>query len=253
MSRPNRRQIERVKKIIFVIALFFPIYAFSADPTFTLLTSVTSNGETSYNLSLKIIAAMTVLTVLPALLMAMTCFTRIIIVLSILRQALSIPNVPTNQVLLGITLVMTFFIMQPVLLQINNQAIQPYISETISGESALDKSSNILKEFMLKQTRRNDLKLFAKLAKKQTNDIASLPIYVVMPAFLTSEIKTAFQIGFLLYLPFLIIDLVVSSVLMSMGMVMLSPLIISLPFKIMLFVLANGWSLILGSLASSYH
>lgn len=211
-----------------------------------------ANGASSYSVNLQILIFMTVLSVLPGILMAMTAFTRIIIVLSILRQAIGMAQTPTNQILIGIALFMTYFVMSPVFNQINDRAVQPYMAEQIQFPEALAQGQKPLREFMLNQTRKNDLSLFEKFARINPKTLDELPMSVVIPAFITSELKTAFQIGFILFLPFLIIDLVVSSVLMAMGMMMLSPLIISLPFKIMLFVMVDGWTLVLGSLASSF-
>lgn len=211
-----------------------------------------AQGAQAYSVNLQILIFMALLTLLPGLLMAMTAFTRIIIVLSILRQAIGLAQAPTNQVLLGIALFMTYFVMAPTFNKINDTAIQPYLAEKINFNQALNNVQQPLREFMLNQTRKNDLALFEKFAQKNPTSIDDLSLAVIIPAFITSELKTAFQIGFILFLPFLIIDLVVSSVLMAMGMMMLSPLIISLPFKIMLFVMVDGWTLILGSLASSF-
>lgn len=211
-----------------------------------------ANGLQEYSVNLQILIFMTLLTVLPGLFMAMTAFTRIIIVLSILRQAIGLAQAPTNQVLIGIALFMTYFVMAPTFNQINEKAVQPYLSETIKFPQALMNAQTPLRQFMLNQTRKNDLALFEKFANKGSLALEELPMSIIIPAFITSELKTAFQIGFILFLPFLIIDIVVSSVLMAMGMMMLSPLIISLPFKIMLFVMVDGWTLILGSLASSF-
>ncbi|MBN9231170.1 MAG: flagellar biosynthetic protein FliP [Legionella sp. 40-6] len=211
-----------------------------------------AQGAQAYSVNLQILIVMALLTLLPGLLMAMTAFTRIIIVLSILRQAIGLAQAPTNQVLLGIALFMTYFVMAPTFNKINETAIQPYLAEKINFNQALNNVQQPLREFMLNQTRKNDLALFEKFAKKNPASIDDLSLAIIIPAFITSELKTAFQIGFILFLPFLIIDLVVSSVLMAMGMMMLSPLIISLPFKIMLFVMVDGWTLILGSLASSF-
>ena len=210
------------------------------------------NGAQSYSVNLQILIFMTVLTVLPGLLLAMTAFTRIIIVLSILRQAIGLAQIPTNQILIGIALFLTYFVMSPVFNKINEVAIQPYIAEKIDFPQALTNGQAPLRRFMLNQTRKADLALFEKLAKNQVKDLNQVPLSILIPAFVTSELKTAFQIGFLLFLPFLVIDLVVSCILMAMGMMMLSPLIISLPFKIMLFVMIDGWTVVLGSLASSF-
>lgn len=211
-----------------------------------------ANGTQSYSVNLQILIFMTLLSVLPGLLMAMTAFTRIIIVLSILRQAIGMAQTPTNQILIGIALFMTYFVMAPVFSNINENAIQPYMAEKMEFPQALANAQKPLREFMLNQTRKNDLSLFEKFAQNKPATLDDVPMSVIIPAFITSELKTAFQIGFILFLPFLIIDLVVSSVLMAMGMMMLSPLIISLPFKIMLFVMVDGWTLVLGSLASSF-
>ncbi|HHF7344948.1 TPA: flagellar type III secretion system pore protein FliP [Legionella feeleii] len=209
-------------------------------------------GGQTYSVNLQILIFMTLLSVLPGLLMAMTAFTRIIIVLSILRQAIGMAQTPTNQILIGIALFMTFFVMSPVFNQINEQALKPYLADKIEFPQAMAKAQEPLRLFMLNQTRKNDLSLFQKFSNQSYVSPTDVPMTVLIPAFVTSELKTAFQIGFLLFLPFLIIDLVVASVLMAMGMMMLSPLIISLPFKIMLFVMVDGWTLVLGSLASSF-
>jgi flagellar biosynthesis protein FliP len=212
-----------------------------------------NDGSQDYTVTLQILAVMTVLTLLPSFLMMMTAFTRIIIVLAILRQALGLQTTPSNQILLGLSLFLTIFIMQPVLERVNEAALQPYLAEQITSTEALQRGSLPFHEFMLKQTRESDIALFMRISNTpavQTPE--EVPFFILAPAFLTSELKTAFQIGFVLFIPFLIIDLVVASVLMAMGMMMLSPIIISLPFKIMLFVLVDGWALIIGSLASSF-
>ncbi len=182
----------------------------------------------------------------------MTSFTRIVIVMSILRQAMGLQQTPSNQVIVGIALFLTFFIMSPVLSQINERAIQPYINEKISAKVAFDAAQQPLKAFMLKQTRVKDLETFVHMSGSDAQNPEDVSMAVLIPAFITSELKTAFQIGFMLFLPFLIIDLVVASVLMAMGMMMLSPMIVSLPFKLMLFVLVDGWNLILSTLAGSF-
>jgi flagellar biosynthetic protein FliP len=213
-----------------------------------------AGGAQNYSLSLQVLALMTALTVLPALLLTMTAFTRIVIVLGILRQAIGAGQTPPNQVLLGLALFLTFFVMTPVVNQINEVAIQPYSAGTIEGGAALERAVVPLKKFMLAQTRELDIATFVRIsggAGFATPD--DVPLSLLVPAFLTSELKTAFLIGFLLYIPFVIIDLVVASVLMSMGMMMLSPVLISLPFKLMLFVLVDGWSLVIGTLASSFY
>ena len=206
-----------------------------------------------YTVTIQILTIMTLLTVLPSLLIMMTSFTRIIVVFSILRQALGLQQAPSNQILIGLTLFLTLFIMSPVLQEANQSALQPYLNEEITSLQALQNASEPFKRFMLEQTREKDLALFLKLSETpQLNGPEETPFLVLVPAFVTSELKTAFQIGFMLFIPFLIIDMVVASVLMAMGMMMLSPLIVSLPFKIMLFVLVDGWTLIIGTLAASY-
>ncbi len=212
-----------------------------------------AGGAQTYSVTLEVLALMTVLTLLPAILLMMTSFTRIIIVLAILRQALGTASTPSNQVLLGLALFLSLFIMSPVLEQVNDQAVQPYIQDQISMIEALKLAAGPFKTFMLAQTRETDIRMFADIAG--IDAIASpqdTPLRLLLPAFVTSELKTAFQIGFMIFIPFVIIDLVVASVLMSMGMMMLSPMIISLPFKLMLFVLVDGWALIMGTLASSF-
>ena len=212
-----------------------------------------SADGTTYSVTLEILALMTVLTLLPAILLMMTSFTRIMIVLSILRQALGTAQTPSNQIILGLTLFLTFFIMTPVFEQVNQVALQPYMDGNMSAIAAITEAIEPFKTFMLAQTRESDIRMFADIAGvTEIESPEETPLTLLMPAFVTSELKTAFQIGFLIFIPFVIIDLVVASVLMSMGMMMLSPMIISLPFKLMLFVLVDGWSLIMGTLASSF-
>ena len=218
-----------------------------------LIVQDNASGGKDYSISLQVLMFMTMLSVLPALLLAMTSFTRIIIVLSILRQALGTAQTPSNQILIGLSLFLSFFIMSPVFTQAYENAYQPYIAEQIKADEAIERLKAPFHKFMIQQTRETDLELFANMAGDDAyNGPESVPFSVLMPAFLTSELKTAFQIGFMLFIPFLIIDLVVASVLMAMGMMMLSPLIISLPFKLMLFVLVDGWSLVMGTLAASF-
>ncbi|MCK5888758.1 MAG: flagellar type III secretion system pore protein FliP [Methylococcales bacterium] len=217
------------------------------------VTTHPDGGET-YTVTIQILALMTLMTVLPSLLLTMTSFTRIMIVLGLLRQALGTGQAPSNQVLLGLSLLLTFFIMTPVFDKVSAQAIQPYMDEEIGLQVAIEKGSKPLRAFMLKQTREVDLELFMKISGRDDfSSVDDVPFSLLLPAFVTSELKTAFQIGFLIFLPFLVIDLVVASVLMAMGMMMLSPMIISLPFKIMLFVLADGWTLIMEMLAASFY
>ena len=220
----------------------------------TLALAVADAEPQSYSLSLQILILMTLLTLLPAAILSTSAFVRIIIVLSILRQALGTAQTPPNQVLLGIALFLTFFIMAPVIADIHQSAAQPYIDGELTAQQAMAKGLEPLRGFMLDQTRETDLDLFASIAGR--DDIVApedAPISIIIPSFMVSELKTAFQIGFLVFIPFLVIDLVVSSVLMSMGMMMLSPMLISLPFKIMLFVMVDGWALVLGTLASSFY
>ena len=213
-----------------------------------------AGGGQDYSLSLQTLILLTSLTFLPALLLMMTGFTRIIIVLSLLRQALGTQSSPPTQVLIGLSLFLTFFVMSPVLDKVYADAYLPYTENRITMQEALDKGAIPLKSFMLKQTREADLALFVKMSNKPPlKSAADVPLSVLVPAFVTSELKTAFQIGFAVFIPFLIIDMVVASVLMSMGMMMVSPAIVSLPFKLMLFVLVDGWGLILGSLVQSFY
>lgn len=203
--------------------------------------------------AIQIILMLTILTLAPAILILMTSFTRLIIVFSFLRQALGTQQMPPNQLLVGMSLFLTFFIMQPVFNQINVEALQPYMANQLPQEMALEKALTPLRRFMFSQTRDSDLELFLKLGKiKNPKTRADVPTTVLVPAFVMSELKTAFQIGFIIYLPFLVIDIIVASVLMALGMMMLPPVIISLPFKIMVFVLVDGWTLIVGSMIKSF-
>jgi flagellar biosynthetic protein FliP len=202
---------------------------------------------------MQIFLLMTVLSLAPAILIMLTSFTRVVIVLSLLRRALGTMQMPPNQVLIGLALFLTFFIMTPVWQQINQTALQPYLEDKIEQKQALQKAAEPLRGFMFRQTREKDLALFVNIAKiERPKDVDDIPISVLIPSFIISEVKTAFQIGLLLYVPFLIIDMVVASVLLSMGMMMLPPIMISLPFKLMLFVLADGWNLLIGSLVKSF-
>ena len=218
-----------------------------------LISSNAADGSTSYSLSLQILALMTALTVLPSLVLGMTSFTRIIIVLSILRQAMGTQQTPPNQVLIAIALFMTFFIMSPTLTKVYETAAEPYLSGAISAESAINTATGDMKKFMVKNTRKHDLNMFLDLADNGAVEAPEdVPLAVLLPAFITSELKTAFQIGFLLFLPFLVIDMVVASVLMSLGMMMLSPMLVAMPFKLLLFVLVDGWSMTVGSLVATF-
>jgi len=244
-----------LRTILTLLLLLAAPMALAADPLSipAITLSNGTDGQQEYSVSLQILLIMTALSFIPAFVILMTSFTRIIIVFSILRQALGLQQTPSNQILIGLALFLTMFIMAPVFDRVNKDALQPYLAETLTAPQALDKAQVPLKDFMLAQTRQSDLDLFMRLSKR--TDIAGpdqVPLTILVPAFVTSELKTAFQIGFMIFIPFLIIDLVVASVLMAMGMMMLSPLIISLPFKIMLFVLVDGWALIIGTLAGSF-
>ena len=229
-------------------------FAQTAIGGFPALNVITGDdGETTYSLSLQILALMTVLTILPSFLLGITAFTRIIIVLSILRQAMGTQQTPPNQVLISIALFLTFYIMAPTFNEIYMQAISPYLNGEMGPVRAIELAASILREFLILNTREAELSMFAEMAGDApylSND--DVPYAVLLPAFITSELKTAFQIGFLLFLPFLVIDLVVASILMSLGMMMLSPMLVSLPFKLLLFVLVDGWAMTIGSIASTY-
>lgn len=242
------------KKWLVLFMLVFPAIAIAETgiPAFT--STPAPGGGQSYSLSLQTLILLTSLTFLPAVLLMMTAFTRIIIVLSLLRQALGTLQSPPNQVLIGLSLFLTFFVMAPVFDKINNEALQPYLADQMNVMQALEQGSGPLKQFMLQQTRQEDLALFVKLSKTPPlQGPEAVPLKVLVPAYVISELKTAFQIGFVIFIPFLIIDMVVASVLMSMGMMMLSPVTISFPFKLMLFVLVDGWNLLIGSLVQSFY
>ena len=211
------------------------------------------DGSTSYSLSLQVLALMTALTLLPSLVLGMTSFTRIIIVLSILRQAMGTQQTPPNQVLIAIALFLSLFIMAPTFTTVYEDAADPYLNGDISADIALTNASNTMKGFLVKNTRKDDLNMFADMANETGFEKAEdVPLTILLPAFITSELKTAFQIGFLLFLPFLVIDMVIASDLMSLGMMMLSPMLVSLPFKLLLFVLVDGWAMTVGSLVATY-
>jgi flagellar biosynthetic protein FliP len=240
-----------------VAALALPMLAQAQEaaglPAFTAQTA--ANGATQYSLSIQTLILLTLLSLLPAMLMTMTAFTRILVVLGLLRQAMGTGNTPSNPIIVGLSLFLTLFVMQPAMDRMYGEAIKPYIDGQMEFQVALEKAQVPLRAFMFAQTREADLLTFSKLAGN-TQGYASpdqVPFRVLAPSFLTSELTTAFQIGFLLFIPFIVIDLIVSSVLMSLGMMMLSPMLVSLPFKLMLFVLVDGWSLVMGSLAASFH
>nr|KAJ8746291.1 flagellar type III secretion system pore protein FliP [Delftia sp. PS-11] len=212
------------------------------------------SGGASYSVPIQTLLFFTALSFLPAILLMMTGFTRIVIVLSLLRQALGTQSAPPNQVVIGLSLFLTMFVMGPTLDRVYKEAYVPYTTNAATFEQAVAKAEVPMREFMLKQTRQSDFALFARLARLEAGVTAeNAPLRVLVPAFVTSELKTAFQIGFMIFIPFLVIDMVVSSILMSLGMMMLSPVLVALPFKLMLFVLADGWNLLIGSLAASFN
>jgi flagellar biosynthesis protein FliP len=242
-----------LRSALLALILCLPMIASAAGiPAVTVSTA--PNGGQQYSLTLQILILMTAVTLLPGIVLMMTAFTRIVIVLAILRQALGAGQAPPNQVLIGLSLFLTLFVMGPVVDKINTDALQPYMSEQIDATTALQRGSEPLKRFMLDQTRESDIATFVRIAGgKGFEKPEDVPLRILVPAFATSELKSAFQIGFLIFIPFVIIDLVVASALMSMGMMMLSPVLISLPFKLMLFVLVDGWSLVMGTLAASFY
>lgn len=244
----TKKKISKKAWVTAVISMAFMVFLpFQASAT----TGVEINGNGVD--TLQILEMFLILALAPSILIMTTCFTRIIIVLSFVRNALGLQQTPPNQVLIGMALFLSLFIMTPVLTQINDQAYQPYKEEQITQEQFIQKASEPLKEFMLKQTRKDDLNLFVNLSKTEIKSAKEAPLTVVIPAFMTSELRRAFLIGFLIFIPFLIIDMVVSSTLMSMGMIMLPPAIISMPFKLLLFVLVDGWGLLFKTLVEGFH
>ena len=241
--------------IVFILFLL-PVFAQGQvipDGLEALTISESANGTKTYSLSLKILALMTALTILPSLILGMTAFTRVIIVMSILRQALGTQQTPPNQILVAISLFLTFFIMAPTFNKIYSTVSEPYNAGKMNLNEAIETGGGELKNFMIRNTRKNDLLMFANMANEgDFIDNSQIPFYIVLPAYITSELKTAFQIGFLLFLPFLVIDMVIASILMSLGMMMLSPMLIALPFKLLLFVLVDGWSMTVGSLVGTF-
>lgn len=238
-----------------IIILTFLIMLINIQPTYAGVVNMDINGNAAE--TVEILVLLTVLALLPSLLIMMTAFTRIIIVLSFLKNALGLQQTPPNQVLIGIALFLTLFIMSPVIDEINTNAYEPYKNEEISQEEFYDKASQPIKVWMLKQTGNSELKMFVDMSNnveiENAQSVDDLPLTVIIPSFVTSELKRAFIIGFLLYIPFLIIDMIVSSVLMSMGMMMLPPVMISMPFKILLFVVVNGWSLLFKTLITTFN
>jgi len=247
-------EVRMFLRTLFLLAGFAALPALAQQTGLPAITSVSApGGGQTYSLSIQTLLLLTSLSFLPAVLLMMTGFTRIIIVLSLLRHALGTQASPPNQVLIGLALFLTFFVMAPVFDKIYTDAYQPFADNKISMAQALEKGSAPLRTFMLRQTREADLALFIKISNSgEIQSVDQVPMKILIPAYVTSELKTAFQIGFVVFIPFLIIDMVVASVLMSMGMMMLSPMIISLPFKIMLFVLVDGWHLLIGSLVQSF-
>ena len=243
-----------IRWVWLVLMLCVPALAFAEQGIPAFISLPGANGAVNYSLSLETLIILTSMTFIPAALMMMTAFTRIVIVLALLRQALGTLQSPPNQVIVGLSLFLTLFVMSPVFDKIYVQAYQPFAADKISIMQALDKGSEPLKEFMLRQTRKEDLALFVKIAKSEPlQGPEAVPLKILVPAYVISELKTAFQIGFIIFIPFLIIDLVVASVLMAMGMMMLSPVTISFPFKLMLFVLVDGWALVVSSLVQSFY
>jgi flagellar biosynthesis protein FliP len=250
-SPPSRHRLAR---LLALLSMTLPTLAMAAQGLPGITVTPTSGGGQTWSLSIQTMLLLTSLSFLPAMLLTMTGFTRIVIVLGLLRNAVGAQSTPPNQVLVGLALFLTFFVMSPVFDKVYTDAYRPYSDNKISGEQALDRGIQPFKQFMLKQTRENDLALFARLAR--TPPMAGpeeVPLRILVPAFIISELKTAFQIGFTIFIPFLIIDLVVASVLMSMGMMMVPPASIALPFKLMLFVLVDGWQLLVGALAQSFY
>lgn len=234
-------------RLISLITLLF------INTSFADTLSDTLNAFTRIDTTIKILLIITLLSIAPSLLIAMTSFTRVVIVLSLLRHAIGVPTAPPNQVIVALSLFLTFFIMKPVFEKINEVSIQPYLKKEISDMKAIENAKEPVKEFMLKNTRKEDLKLFVDIAKEKPREPKDISMTTLIPAFMISEIKTAFEIVFIIYLPFLVIDFVVASILMSMGMMMIPPMFISLPFKLMLFVLADGWELLTKALIQSYN
>jgi flagellar biosynthesis protein FliP len=243
-----------MRQALYVLLLALSTSSLAADPGLPLLNSQPAGAGQSYTLTLQTLLFLTSLTFLPAVLLMMTAFTRIVIVLSMLRQALGTLQAPPNQVIVGLSLFLTVFVMSPVLDKIYIDAYQPYAEEKISFNVAVERASVPLKKFMIKQTRQKDLAFFIEISNSpKPNGPEDISLKTLVPAFVTSELKTAFQISFIVFIPFLVIDMVVASVLMALGMMTLSPVVISLPFKIMLFVLVDGWTLLIGSLVQSFY
>lgn len=246
-------------KIISLISLLFHLVLTASAQTNNpagfgpiSITVGTNNATPDVDMSIRILFFLTLLTLAPAILLLMTSFTRIVIVLSFVRSALQLQGAPANQIIIGLALFMTYFVMAPVWENVNQQAIQPYQAHQITSQQAMDRAADQMRAFMLKQTRPSDVELFVSMAKLKPTAPDQLPLRVVTPAFIISELRTAFEMGFLIYVPFILIDIVVATVLMSMGMMMMPPMVISLPLKLLLFVLVDGWSLVVQSLVRSF-
>jgi len=251
---------KKVSFLLFVLILFIMLVPFTVHAESSIVVPGldfkvgTSNQPQDVMTSLQILLLLTVLSLAPAILILMTSFTRIVIVLSFVRNALGTQQMPPNQVIVGLALFLTLFVMGPTFGEVNQKAIQPYMNGKITQETALNEASKPFKQFMIKQTREKDILLFLNYAKiEKPKSVEQMPLTVLVPAFAISELKTAFQMGFMIFIPFLIIDMVVSSILMAMGMMMLPPVMISLPFKILLFILVDGWYLVVKSLLESFH
>jgi len=247
------KRISRIAILsLIIVAIFMSDISF-AQVENPLFNALGMEDQEDYVFSIRLLIILTILTLAPSILIMLTSFTRIVIVLSFIRNALGMQQTPPNQVIIGLALFLTFFVMAPVGSEINSSAIQPYVNEEITFDEALDRAMEPVREFMFKQTRDKDLALFINISQTKADNLAQIPNHVLIPAFIISELKTAFQIGFVIYIPFLVIDMVVSSTLMSMGMMMLPPVIISLPFKILLFILVDGWNLIVRSLIMGFN
>jgi len=258
---PCTRILGMLAACLFCFSVFGSTTAFAQTALETSLSGLPAlnviNGDgasgTTYSLSLQILALMTALTILPSLVLGMTSFTRVIIVLSILRQAMGTQQTPPNQVLIAIALFLTFFIMAPTFETLYDDAITPYLEGQMAADTAISDGTNVMKRFLVQNTRITDLNMFSDMVGISNYETPEdVPLSVLLPAFITSELKTAFQIGFLLFLPFLVIDMVIASILMSLGMMMLSPMLVAMPFKLLLFVLVDGWAMTVGSLVATY-
>lgn len=248
----TKRHVSLISLVLLLLCYMAPAHAQQGLSAVTVTTN--PDGSQDYTMTLQALFIMTALSLIPAFVMMMTSFTRIIVVLSILRQAIGLQQSPSNQILIGVSLFLSMFIMMPVFEEINERALEPYLAEEMTSKEAFDEAKGPMRAFMLSQTRVKDLETFVTIAGEEDkyDDPRDVSLSILIPAFVTSELKTAFQIGFMLFIPFLIIDLVVASILMAMGMMMLSPMIVSLPFKLMLFVLVDGWNLVFGTLANSF-